>query len=95
LVFNKIDQYPDTDRQSIYEKIRDDRVKMLLSPDEIVMASAAPLVPIATRQADGRLKVVMEVGPPQVDAVKLKILEILDREGKALVALNSMLYADG
>ncbi len=94
LVFNKIDQYPDTDRQSIYEKIRDDRVKTLLSPDEIVMASAAPLVPIATRQADGRLKVVMEVGPPQVDAVKLKILEILDREGKALVALNSMLYAD-
>lgn len=94
LVFNKIDQYPDTDRQSIYEKIRDDRVKTLLSPDEIVMASAAPLVPIATRQADGRLKVVMEAGSPDVEAVKLKILEILDREGKALVALNSMLYAD-
>ncbi len=94
LVFNKIDQYPDTDRQSIYEKIRDDRVKTLLSPDEIVMASAAPLVPVATRQADGRLKVVMEMGQPQVDDVKLKILEILDREGKALVALNSMLYAD-
>lgn len=94
LVFNKIDQYPETDRQSIYEKIRDDRVKTLLSPDEIVMASAAPLIPIATRQEDGRLKVVMEMGPPQVEAVKLKILEILDREGKALVALNSMLYAD-
>jgi GTPase len=94
LVFNKIDQYPDTDRQSIYEKIRDDRVKTLLSPDEIVMASASPLVPVATRQADGRLKVVMEPGIPQVDEVKLKILEILDREGKALVALNSMLYAD-
>jgi GTPase len=94
LVFNKIDQYPETDRQSIYQKIRDDRVKTLLSPDEIVMASASPLVPVATRQADGRLKVVMEMGTPQVDEVKLKILEILDREGKALVALNSMLYAD-
>ena len=44
LVFNKVDQYPDADRQSIYEKIRDDRVKTLLSPDEIVMASASPLI---------------------------------------------------
>ncbi len=94
LVFNKIDQYPETDRQSIYEKIRDDRVKTLLSPDEIVMASAAPLVPIATRDRDGRLKVTMTPGPSQVMDLKLKILEILDREGKALVALNSMLYAD-
>ena len=94
LVFNKIDQYPDTDRQNIYEKIRDDRVKTLLSPDEIVMASASPLVPVATRQSDGRLKIVMEPGLPQIDAVKLKILEVLDREGKALVALNSMLYAN-
>jgi hypothetical protein len=94
LVFNKIDQYPDTDRQSIYEKIRDDRVKTLLSPDEIVMASASPLVPVATRQSDGRLKIVMEPGLPQIDAVKLKILDVLDREGKALVALNSMLYAN-
>jgi uncharacterized protein (DUF697 family) len=33
-------------------------------------------------------------GKPQVDELKLKILEILHREGKSLVALNSMLYAD-
>jgi GTPase len=94
LVFNKVDQYPETDRQSIYAKIRDDRVKTLLSPHEIVMASAAPLMPIATREPDGRLKVTMTPGPSQVTDLKLKILEILDREGKALVALNSMLYAD-
>ncbi|MEB3292427.1 MAG: GTP-binding protein [Synechococcales bacterium] len=94
LVFNKIDQYPEADRLSVYEKIRDERVKELLSPDEIVMASAAPLIPIATRQADGRLKVQMQAGKPQIEALKLKILEVLDREGKSLVALNSMLYAD-
>ena len=33
-------------------------------------------------------------GKPQVEELKLKILEILHREGKALVALNTMLYAD-
>lgn len=94
LVFNKVDQFPDADRESVYLKIRDERVKELLSPDEVVMASAAPLIPQATRQADGRVSVKMVPGAPQIDGLKLKILEILHREGKSLVALNSMMYAD-
>jgi GTPase len=94
LVFNKIDQYPEADRDSIYNKICNDRVKELLKPEEIVMASAAPLVPLAKREADGRISVKMQPGLPQVDDLKLKILEVLHREGKSLVALNSMLYAD-
>lgn len=91
LVFNKIDQYPDADRLLIYQKIRDERVKELLSPEEIVMAAAAPLV--AQRGGDNR-RVELKRGFPQVEELKLKILEILDREGKSLVALNTMLYAD-
>lgn len=94
LVFNKIDQYPDADRQAIYCKIRDERVKQLLSPDEIVMVAASPLVAQAVRRADGGMSVQRRPGKPQVEDLKLKILEILHREGKSLVALNSMLYAD-
>lgn len=94
LVFNKIDQYPEADRESVYRKIRDDRVKELVSPDEVIMAAASPLMPQATRQSDGRITIKMMPGAPQVEALKLKILEILHREGKSLVALNSMLYAD-
>ncbi|MBD2137478.1 DUF697 domain-containing protein [Anabaena sp. FACHB-1237] len=94
LVFNKVDQYPQADRLAIYEKIRDDRVRELLSPDEIVMASACPMVKRAVRRPDGTMGVKLERGNSQVDDLKLKILEILHREGKALVALNTMLYAD-
>lgn len=93
LVFNKIDQYPDRDRQAIYEKIRDERVQQLISPDEIVMIAASPLVAEAVRRPDGSLGIVRKVGSPQVDELKLKILEILHREGKSLIALNTMLYA--
>jgi GTPase Era involved in 16S rRNA processing len=50
LVFNKIDQYPDADRLAIYHKIRDERVRELLSPDEIVMAAASPLQAKAVRR---------------------------------------------
>jgi GTP-binding protein Era len=94
LVLNKIDQYPEADRIAIYEKIRDDRVKKLLSPDEIVMAAASPLLAKAVRRPDGKLVPNRSRGVPQVEQVKLKILEILHREGKALVALNTMLYTD-
>ncbi|MBS3028042.1 MAG: DUF697 domain-containing protein [Dolichospermum sp. DET50] len=94
LVFNKVDQYPETDRITIYEKIRDDRVRELLSQDEIVMASASPLVKIAVQNSDGSRNIKLQKGKSQVEELKLKIIEILHREGKALVALNSMLYAD-
>ncbi len=95
LVFNKIDQYPEADRLAIYNKIRDERVRELLSPNEIVMAAASPLVAKAMQRSDGGVGIEMVRGAPQVEDLKLKILEILDREGKSLVALNSMLYADG
>ncbi|BAU10911.1 small GTP-binding protein [Leptolyngbya sp. NIES-3755] len=94
LVFNKIDQYPDADRMSIYQKIRDERVKELLSPDEIVMAAASPLIARAVKRPDGRMSPQMIKTEPQVQDLKLKILEVLHREGKSLVALNSMLFAD-
>jgi GTPase len=93
LVLNKVDQYPEADRQAIYAKIRDERVRELLSPEEIVMAAASPLVAQAVRQPDGTLVTRLNRSTPQVDDLKLKILEILHREGKSLVALNTMLYS--
>ena len=94
LVFNKVDQYPEADRMAIYQKIRDERVRELLSPDEIVMAAASPLVKTVIRRPDGTKDLQLRTGTAQVEELKLKILEILHREGKALVALNTMLYAD-
>ena len=94
LVFNKIDQYPQTDREAIYRKICDERVKELISPQEIVMVAASPLVAQMVRRADGTRGVQRRRGKPQIAPLKLKILEVLEREGKSLVALNTMLYAD-
>ncbi|MBP0005779.1 MAG: GTP-binding protein [Cyanobacteria bacterium SBC] len=94
LVFNKIDQYPEADRQAIYEQIRDRRVRQLLTPDRIVMAAASPLCATAVRRTDGSIGVALQPSKPEINELKLKILDILHREGKSLVALNSMLYAD-
>lgn len=94
LVFNKIDQYPEADRLAIYHKIRDERVRQLLSPKEIVMVAASPLIMEAVREKDGKVKMQRRRGKPQISELQLKILEILEQEGKSLVALNTMLYAD-
>ena len=93
LVFNKIDLYPDADRQIIYETLRDERLQGLISTDEIVMATASPLVVRATPQEDGQIAYETVRGTPQVNDLKLKILDILHREGKALIALNTLMYA--
>lgn len=94
LVFNKIDQYPEADRAAIHQTICSDRVKELLSPEEVVMVAACPLEKRGIRRKDGTMGIKTQQGTPQVLELKRKILEILDREGKSLVALNTMLYAD-
>jgi len=94
LVFNKIDRYPEADRLAIYEKIKEERVKELISPDEIIMVAASPIEVRGIKDRAGKLKVQRLAGKPQVESLKLKILELLHREGKSLVALNSMLFAN-
>ncbi len=94
LVFNKTDQYPTADQSQILAKLRDEHLVDLLPPENVVTAAAAPIVRQAMRQADGNLTTRSARGTADVSALKLKILEILHREGKALVALNTLLYAD-
>ena len=94
LVLNKIDQYPLSDRQQILITLREQRLAGLLPPENIITAAAAPLVTQAVRSADGRLTTHTERDHPDISALKLKVLEILQREGKALIALNTLLYAD-
>ncbi len=93
VVFNKVDQYPAVDRDRLYAALVNDRLRDLISPDEIVLTAAAPLVAVREGGERGQ-RLVIQRGEPQVEALRLKILDILQREGLALVALNTLLYAD-
>jgi GTPase len=94
LVFNKVDRFPDADKLAIHAKIRDERVKEILSPNEIIMVSAAPITMRAEQREDGTMGVSYHPGTPQVTELKWRIVDILQREGKSLAALNAMLAAD-
>lgn len=97
LVFNKIDLYPEVDRQSIYSQLQqlsNETKKPLFTPDEIVMISAEPQpIPVRIELPDGTIKEDLDYPPPQITALQEKILQILNREGKALLALNSLTQA--
>lgn len=102
LVFNKIDLYPETDRKVIYRQLqqlgtgssRDRGLQKILSEDEIVMVAAEPApIEVRVEWPDGQVTYEWETPPPQVDELKQKILKILNREGRSLIALNALFQA--
>jgi small GTP-binding protein len=94
LVFNQIDRYPELDRDQIYAKIKDERVKHLVRPEDVVMTAARPdAFKVKIQLPDGTTQVQWERPAPLIEPLKVRILEVLEREGKALVALNTLLIA--
>ncbi|CAN1213213.1 Era-like GTP-binding protein [Tumidithrix helvetica PCC 7403] len=91
LVFNKIDLYPESDRLAIHAALQSEAVRQLISPDEIVLSSAEPMpTKVRLQYADRPSQDVWEQSPPDVESLKLRILSLLNQEGKALLALNAM-----
>ncbi len=102
LVFNKIDLYPEKDREAIYQQLqqlgtgspKDRRLQKILSEDEIVMVAAEPApMEVRVEWPDGQVTYEWETPPPQVDELKQKILKILNSEGRSLLALNALFQA--
>ncbi|MGB3512328.1 MAG: GTP-binding protein [Microcoleaceae cyanobacterium] len=103
LVFNKIDLYPETERQEIYQnlqQIADNKSEDLAdltniySVSEIVMVAAEPAsIPVRVEWPDGRMTHEWETPLPQIDELRQTILRILEQEGRSLLALNALLQA--
>jgi hypothetical protein len=101
LVFNKIDLYPDSDRAWIFAQLQqlgtastNRHLQQVLSPEEIVMVAAEPQpIQVRVEWEDGRITQEWESQPSQIEELKQAILKILNREGRSLLALNSLFQA--
>ena len=94
LVFNKKDLYTPTQRDRIMEVLRAERLPHVIGPDDVVMTAADPLErEVIFELPDGSTRTEWRKPNPDVEQLKLRILEVLDREGKALIALNASLFA--
>lgn len=93
LVINKADLYGSTQVREISESILR-KVGNRLGAADIVFAAAAPKeAEREIHKADGTIEVVTFQPKPKIEALEARMLEILDREDKAIIALNASLFA--
>lgn len=101
LVFNKIDLYPDRDRREIYRQLQQLNIAHsrggvldVITPQEIVRVAAKPQpIQVRTELADGTVENTWEHPEPQIDELRSALAQILQQEGKSLLALNALVQA--
>lgn len=94
LVLNKADLYTQENRQRLLDVLRKDRLTDVIPPDHFVVTTANPRdVEYVYDQPDGSQKTVWQSRQADVDQLKAKIVEILEKDGKGLLALNAAMFA--
>jgi len=102
LVFNKIDLYPETDQQAIYDVLTElwrssscNHPNAALAVDDVIMVAADPApLQVRVEWPDGKVTHEWEKLPPQMDPLKQALLTIARKDGTALIALNALREAD-
>ncbi|WOD40762.1 GTP-binding protein [Nodosilinea sp. E11] len=98
LVFNKIDLYPEVDRQAVHrtlQTLRNDldqsHPSAPLAVEDLVMVAASPApLKVRVEWPDGRTSEDWEPQPPQIEPLRQALLTIVTQDGPALVALNAL-----
>jgi len=95
LVFNKIDLYPDPDLEAISYNLQQlgqpQELTRLLTTQEMVRVAAEPMPrQVRVELLDGEVRYEWEYPAPQIEELRGKILQVLNREGRSLLALNAL-----
>lgn len=94
LVLNKADLYTQKDRDQLLRVLQKDRLADVIAPDHFVVTSANPRdVEYVFDLPDGSQRSEWKRRQPDVSQLKEKIVEILEKDGKGLLALNAALFA--
>lgn len=93
VVLNKADLYTSDERAALLASIRS-KADGLIEPDHVIAAAAQPrpqtLVEV---DAAGNEVTTERLREPDIAALKIKLWDILEAEGKTLAALNASLFA--
>lgn len=94
VVITKKDLYSTEQRGRLLEVLRDDRLSNVISEEDIIMTAADPReVEYIIEDAKGNTRSEWRRPAPDVADLKARILELLERDGLALVTLNAAMYA--
>lgn len=93
LVLNKIDLYNPEQQKRLIEVLVE-RVGDFIPENQIVKTTADPReVECIIESADGSTRNEWRQPEPRIEELKIRIMEILERDGLDLIALNAALYA--
>ena len=93
VVLNKSDLFTDDERQQLLAALRR-RAAGLIDPAHIITAAAQPRPQTVVEvDAHGTEVTRQRVRPPDVEALRVLLWDILEAEGKTLAALNASLFA--
>jgi len=94
VVLNKLDLYSPDQRDKLLAVIRNQRLRDVVPPEHVITAAADPRErEYVIQAANGSERSEWRKPPPDVAELKALVLELLDREGLSLIALNAALYA--
>jgi small GTP-binding protein len=93
LVLNKIDRYSSAEQAQLEDALYA-RSALMIAPDNLVLTAAQPAPQWVVRvDAQGREHEEERERAPEVDALKTRLWQILEQDGKSLAALNASLFA--
>jgi len=93
LALNKADRYGEDERERLLERLRE-RAAGLVRTDDVVAIAAQPAAQKRVRVADdGNEQAELVEQPPDLAALRTRLLAVLEREGRTLAALNASLFA--
>jgi hypothetical protein len=94
VVLNKIDLYTPEQRERLIEVLCDERLARILPREDFVLTSADPReLEYVLEKSDGRTTSEWRRPPPDIEQLKVRILEMLAQDGSALIVLNAAMYA--
>ncbi|NOZ40730.1 MAG: DUF697 domain-containing protein [Planctomycetes bacterium] len=94
LVLNKSDLYRREEREQLLTLFRGPRLAGLVEPKNVLTTQADPReVEYVLEAADGSTRTEWRKPAPKIEDLRVRILEVLEAEGKALIALNAAMFA--
>ncbi|MAT69517.1 MAG: GTP-binding protein [Planctomycetaceae bacterium] len=94
LVLNKSDLYRPQELEDLLAQFRGPRLAKLVSPENVVTTAADPReVEYVIESANGSTRSEWRKPAPKVEELRLRILEMLQADGKSLLALNAAMFA--
>lgn len=94
VVLNKRDLYTPQEIDELVHGVRDERLADLISPQDLVLTAADPKrIEYVIEEPDGRTRTELRSPGPDTQALRARILDVLGRDGKSLLALNAAMFA--